>query len=369
MTLAAIGLVAYPTRLLRAGAIGSTLTRQNLTFDSTTDRVAFIGSMPVADTLDKVYFRTGTVTTGTTVEVRIESLSNGRPSGSLIAAGASVTVEIADANDNAWKTAAIGTPPTLAAGAEFAVVIKYSSGSTPNLQFTAAEAELHGLYGHSPACLQDTGAGTWANAAGQWNWIIEGGSSGVLHLPGLLPADGSGTLQAFNSGSSPDEYALKFVAPFKARCVGLSAALFNIAAGADFTLSLWPASSSVDGDALGQAARDGDLALSTTQDGYVSAFFAPVTLVAGTTYYAGIRADTANNLSAGLLPAPSGITNAMRGFPLGANTAHLSTRAWSAGSAGAWTDTTTTLPLISLLLDQLDDGAGGGRAQFLIGGM
>ena len=372
MTLAACGVMFWPAKQTLTGQTSSGGGALAATFDSNTDRVAWTGTSPVADTIDVVYFRTGTVTTGCTVQVQIESVgADGRPSGTILAAGANTTVAIADGDDNVWKTATIGTPPSVSQGDKFAIVITYSSGSTPSIQFAAtaaiAAADLSANY---PSCWQDTGAGTWVIVSGvtgslgigAWEWVVEFGSAGVVPLPCLSPLNGAITLNAITSSSTPDEYALRFKVPFKCRAIGVNAAVFNTAAGADFTLSLWPASSTTDGDALTQAVVDGDYANSTTADGNVMVYFpTSVTLSAGTTYYLGFRSDTANSVSIGTMSAAGtdAAANAIRAFGIPATgEVYLSTRSWTAGSAGAWTDTTTSIALLNLIIDQLDDGAG-----------
>ena len=364
----AIGQLSWPPRMIVGGPGTVSASTVALLFDSSTDKFAYVGSSHIADSLNKIYFRLGTVSTGggVTVDVRVETLTNGRPSGTLINAGANVNVVIADTDDNTWKTATLGTPATLTLGQDFAIVIVWVSGATPawnmvGLPMLNGNAHI----GHYPQALIDQ-TGSWVNA-GNVELFAEATTAGVIALPNLLPVDGAGVLTAITNASAPNEYALKFVAPVKCRVMGLSPCIWNIAAGADFTISLWPASSSVDGDALMQASVDGDIAFTTSQDGYVTVFDTPVELAAGTTYYLGVRADTANALSVGTLPIVTTITNAIRALPIDGCTAHLATRTWTTGTAGAWTDTTTTFPLMSLIIDQLDDGTGGGRAALSIG--
>ena len=379
MTLAACGKINWPPLQAVGSQFSSSMAAASATFDSTADRLAWVGRSPVADTLSSVAVRTGTVTTGDTIQIQIESVTNGRPSGTIIAAGANGTVAIADTDDNVWKTVSIGTPPTLALGDEFAIVITHSSGSTPNETFLGTSlVSLGQESSHYPILLQDTGAGTWAAIAGlagalgtgAWEWVVTWGTAGVVPLSGLSPLNGGATLTTIDSGSSPDEIALKFQVPFKCRCVGMKVMQFNNTAGSDFTYSLWPSSSTTDSDALAQVAEDGDFAGATTREGYVELLFdTAVTLSPATQYYAGVRADTANTFSVGVLSAAGtgAVTNAINAFgiPSGGNV-YQSTRAWSAGSAGAWTDTTTTLPMIHLIIDQLDDGASAGGTGFMM---
>lgn len=367
MTLQACGLVDFPLALGYGGAGGASLSNGVVTFDSATDRLAWVGFSYIADAIHKIYFRTGTVTTGDTVEVRIETVTNGKPSGTLWAANTNVTVAIADSDDNVWKTAALTADASVVIGSLYAIVIIHSSGATPNEQFSVAAPWILNNQGQVPIIWQDTGGGTWTSIQGAgtlagYNWIVEMTTAGVVQTNGLFPVD-TGVTNTYNSGSAPNEKALRFQVPFKCRVIGAKVSMFNTAAAADFTVTLWPASSTTDADALAQKAVDGDTTVSTTIDGnYLVYLSAAVTLSVNTTYYLGLRADTANNITLGeLTTAGTGEpATAMNAFPIpNAGAIYKSARTWTAGTAGAWTNTTTTMPLISLILDQLDDGAGG----------
>jgi hypothetical protein len=361
MALVNAGPIFLPALQLPGGPLASGLALGSIAFDSATDRAAWVGRAPVTDSLQTIYLRTGTVTTGCTLDVRVETVTNGRPSGTLLGTNTNASVVVDNADDNVWKTATLTAAASLTKGQEFAIVVVVSSG-TPNMNLAAPPGSLvtYAILAHYPLTLQDTGGGTWATQGAGWEWIVQFASAGVVPLVGLNPTSGAGTITAFNSGTSPDERALRFQAPMKCRVAGLRLAMFNIAAGGDFTASLWDATGDVDGEALAQASIDGDFALSATQDGYVDLLFAtPVELSAGTTYYAGVRADTANNIGLAEF-SNANVTNALRGFQGVDASMYLSTRTWTAGAAGAWSDTTTTLPLIYLIVDQLDDGAGGG---------
>lgn len=199
-------------------------------------------------------------------------------------------------------------------------------------------------------------------------------AAGAVTFPGLIPLNGAGTIAAFNSGTNPNERALKLVAPAKMRVIGLSLALFNNAAGSDVTFSIWDSTDNPGAGPtpLAQTSLDGDYPYSATADGVVHVFFAaPLTLTAGSTYYIGVKPTTANNI--GLMELSAAGTGAsstgIRAFGIGTVTAHLSTRQWVSTDPGAWTDTTTTLPAISLIVDQIDDGAsaGGGGGMRMAG--
>jgi TM2 domain-containing membrane protein YozV len=366
MALQNIGQMIWPTPQICGGSIALGLAVSSIAFDSATDRLFWIGRAPVTDTLTTLYLRTATVTTGCTIDVRIETVTNGRPSGTLFGTNTNINVVVADVDDNAWKTATLTAGASLSRGDEFAIVITVASG-TPNMNFAGFPSETFSsasnqtpvTNAHYPLMMQDTGAGTWAFISTGFAWICQFSTAGVIPMTNMTPVDGAGTITAFNSGSSPDEYALQFVAPVDMRIAGIRAALFNVAAGADFTFSLWD-SGTTDAGALAQQSQDGDFATTTSRDGFVDLLFdTPVEIAAGTTYRLGVRADTANNLSIGSY-ANTTVTNAMRAMHGVISTMQLATRAWTAGTAGPWTNTTTTIPLIYALIDQLDDGAGGG---------
>jgi hypothetical protein len=364
MTLRNVGRWIWPSQILQGGPLSSALTSVTVAFDSATDRIAWVGRSPISDSIASIHFRLGSVTTGCTVQVRIETVVNGRPSGTLWATDTSASVVIADTDDNTWKTATLTAAAALTPDDEFAIVIIVTSG-TPNLQFRTPPNNggfSAPVIAHYPLTLHDTGGGTWGAQSAGWEMIVQYQTAGVVPMIGLDPTTASGTVQAFNSGTSPNERALRFQKPVRCRVKGLRVFLFNIAAGADLTFSLWDATGDADVEALGQATLDGDFALTTTQDGPVDLFFAsPVTIEADTTYYAGVRADTANNIGTGEV-ANSAVANALLAYD-GVNAEmYLATRTWTAGAAGAWTDTTTTLPLIHLIIDQAEDGVSAGGA-------
>lgn len=360
MALVSCGLLYYPTRTFQAGSFNSNMAGAGIGYDSDTDVITYIGMMPFDDTIEVVRWRTATVTTGATLDVAVESLTNGRPSGSLIAAGATASVVVADGDDSTVKTATMGTPPSLNAGDKFAITWRVdTTGPTPagNL-FTRTTVETS-WGGQLPLPLQDAGAGTWAAiTGGQLLAQIELGTVGVWPFPGLFAsAAQDAVITSFNSGTgSNNERGSKLVVPMACEVIGVSVYLGNVAAGGDFTLSLWPSSSTTDGDALGQGAWDGDTLSSTTQDGWVDVYFDPVTLAAGDTVYIAVRPDTTNNVAVFHYTA---INSTTLGFP-GPATYHNATRLWTAGSAAAWTLNTNIIQPCALILSKLDDGTGGG---------
>lgn len=368
MTLVNIGRAYWPRKPLRAsggftGLTWSSLSGGAFTLDSTADKLAVIvkNALAAQDTLLDVYFRTGTIAAagGDTVDARIETVSGGRPSGTLFDTGSNASVAIADTDDNTWIRAQIngGSGVVIDPGEEFAVVIASSSG-TPAITLYAPSPSFEAVM--SPVVLQNsTGAyAVPATNAGAVAMILVFQNAGVIYVPNMLPLDGDPSVTNIGNGN---ERAVKFQLPFKGRCIGMGVAMGNFAAGSQVTGSLWATDGNTDAEALGQHVQDGDFAYSTSDDGYCEFYWPPVELAKATDYWAGVRQDTAANAAHYTCNVPASPANAIRAFGIPTNTFFLATRAWAAGTAGAWTETATeTFPLIYLIFDQMDDGEGAG---------
>jgi len=371
MTMVACGVSQWPRPLFTNGNANNTGTVGSITLDSTADQLAWLGKALFTDNLTKIYFRTVAVTTGADVDVRIETVTNGRPSGALWAANTNVVVTVADSDDNVWKTATLTSAASLTMGDEFAIVINSSAG-TPNMDLAATNTSfVGGGLGQYPILLFNSTGAFAALTVRNLEWIAEFASAGIKYLPGLAPLDGALTLTSYDNATATNERGLRFQSPFKARCIGARALIGNIVAGGDFTVSLWDATGDTDAEALGQSVIDGDT-VATTTDGYFEVYWdAPVTLSINTTYYLGVRADTANNIT--LFECTTAGTGepatAIKAFPAESAELYLATRTWSGGTGSAWSPTTTTMPIIELIFDQLDDGAAasGGNANILGG--
>ena len=353
--------IMYPTVIAVEEHGGYTGGGSNHAFNATTTKFAYCYEAPVTDTITELYFRTGTVTTGTTVRFSVQTCgTDGRPSGTLWAANTEGTVAIADANDNVWKTVTLTASASVTAGNKVAIVFEYSSGAVPSLNITGLQSGLFDDCPHWPLRFTDTGAGwaTWSTSS-PICWIIKYGTAGIIFHSSLTPLDPSITVTSFDNATATHERGTKFTVPMKCRVRGFKVLLGNFDAGADYTHTLWPASSTGDGDALRQGTCDGDIVYSTTEDGYrIHMFSSPYELAVGTTYYIGIRADTANNI--GIYEGTfSGVTGQSGGLP-GGSTWFTVTRTWAAGVGSAWTEDAARTPFINLIIDQLDDGVGGG---------
>lgn len=364
-TLVDIGAIFWPPQLNNGGPSSASFGTNAVTINASNDQYAFVGIAPRTTNIKKIHFRTGTVTAGgTTTTVGVYQVgTDGRPAltptlWSANGTGANPSGTLTVAGSNTWQTVTLTNQAELVAGDVFAVVI--STTGSPNYQVLEAAGHAAGFEGQTPLHLLSDAGGAYANTGNSSPWVAMFESStanDILHYPGITPQDGSGTLTGYSTGSTPDEWGMKFVAPFRGRITGLRVMCANFAAASTLLASLWDSTADAGASPTPLAqgpSFDGDTTISTTQDGYINFYFTtPYEVTPGTTYYAGIRATSANAIAIGALPVTAGITNAIRGFPIGSNTIHLAKRTWTGADPGAWADTTTTLPVISLIFDKI----------------
>lgn len=335
---------------LTDGNVYNISTSSVFLLDAADEAAGLVVTAPKAGNIRNVSFRTGTVTTGATVDVRIETVdaATGNPSGTLWATNTNVSHAINAADDNVWLTTGnLTASATVAKGDKIAVVIVNPSVSPGTLRI-ASMPQITQI----PQGLLKT-AGSWAKQLEVPAIALQydDGSYGFIdNIFGGLTAI---TLTAFNSGSTPDEAAIKFTCPVKMTVSGIWAHVGNIAAGADFDLVLYDSDGST---VLESVSIDGDHAISTAADNPLAVRFdTDVTLNAGSSYRVAVKPTTANNISRCVADFISAA--AIASSPIGPTTALTSTRT----DAGAWTDTDTDSVLLAgVIVTQLDDGAGGG---------
>jgi len=150
----------------------------------------------------------------------------------------------------------------------------------------------------------------------------------------------------FNNTDTPDEKALRFQVPFKCRAWGCwipvevdgatDIVLYDSAGAVKATISLNP-----------------DVRLNSSQVAYFLPFATPVTLDINSTYRLAIKPTSTTDIRAmSVIVDEVAIMDQLSG----GQSVYYSERT----NGGAWTDTTTKRMLAGIILDQLDDGVGGG---------
>jgi hypothetical protein len=163
----------------------------------------------------------------------------------------------------------------------------------------------------------------------------------------------------FNSGTTPDEKALRFQLPAPMRVIGIA---YRGTLTGDADVVLYDSG----GSTLATVTADKDLRNGSAAIWNTVYFSSAVELAASTTYRAALKPTSGTNVMVQDLSAG---TNARLGTLPTGTACYLSTRT----DAGAWTDTNTDLPLIALIVNGVDDGTGGGGGTYtaaprLVGG-
>jgi hypothetical protein len=252
----------------------------------------------------------------------------------------------------------LSAPATATAGGMAAVVWEFSGTGSIGLYmggggsnaFTASSFPYSATYNgttwtKSPdrgfLGLQYTNSsGTWENCNSEFSYGTQDSSSYLTTL-------------TYTSSSSPNEYALKFVLPFKARLVGYWA-IASINSAATYSVNLYEGS---DGTAkLTSETMSGAVSGVAGSPRYRCGFFSSSYVCsAGTEYRLGYKALNTNNMSVYRIAMPSTPGNAMLGILPGGTALTESSRT----GTGAWTDTDYNRPYFGLILDQLGDDVGG----------
>jgi len=356
------------TNLVGANATSLTIAVSNNVIDNSADKVGVCLTATESRTITKVRFRCGTITSaGGTTTVSINTVgADGKPSTTLWNSPTNTTSgTVTVSGSNTWQLVTLTAGASVTADQRFSIVL--STDGSPN--YTTFQYQTQNSSDFSgPHCtlwLDNAGGGYAAVVSAGVVEIILEDADGPFYQAGLSPLDGAVVLQAISTAGT-EEVALRFQVPFKARCRGIGVVLYNCSAASDVKATLWSSDSpsganDAHASSLARSAlRDGDSMPATTTDGIVWFWFTtPYTLAINTTYYAGIRNETAATANTGYLALPS-ITGV-----LGANgsgtAAYFASRQWAAGTAsGTFTDDTAKIPQIALVIDQLDDGAGAG---------
>lgn len=321
------------------------ITYGSFLIDASTEKFAMVFRIPKTGNIHKIGFLTGTVGTSDTLKVGLQTLSGGDPTGT--AYGGMTAGTQASLSSNTWYTVTLAGDASAMAGDEVAAVIEFNSfvAGSVNLQVinpSSAISRSFPYIGHY--------TGSWAKGPYAPVLYIEYDDGSTDHIAGVFPYSALAET-AFNSGSTPDEYAIRFQVPFPSRYRGYWG---WIGANGNYDVVLYDS--------------DGTTALSTISVLAVNSTTAAarwierkiatgVSLSANTTYRLAFKPTTGSNITINIATIS---TAAIFGQMEGGTAFYRSTRT----DAGAWTDTTTSRLLAGLFLDQFDDatgGSGGGR--------
>lgn len=299
-----------------------------------------------------VSFRASTATGSPNIVVSIEDLdASGFPSGTpAFGSIASVATLVASSTN---PVIALGASATIPKGTVFAVKAAYSSGTSLIIQ------DFGGLstpvYNALPYRVVNTGAPTRGALSGFMECFALGSNSTTFYqVPGTIPVSAI-TNSAFNNTSAAKR-GLKFTPPMNCRAVGLRWA--NVGSTGNFNAILCTGDASGTELSSSSTAFDGDIA--SLANSLTTVYFDnPVTLVAGTAYRVVLEPSSATNINLSFLTIP---TDQFGATPAGLNAVYTTF------VTATWTDSTTQIPIMEVIIDQVDNGSGTGGVVGVIGG-
>jgi hypothetical protein len=349
MSLTAFGPVFLPDV---PGLTSGAPTFTSFTIDAAAEKVAAIIPGGVfGQAIRKILWRTGTVTTGDTVDVRVETVDNttGNPTGTLVNANANASQVVANGDDDTMFTTTLTADADVSALDYFAVVI-VNGGGGGNMQISIYGDDANTL----PYTDHFTASWTKNSLAPVVGFELADGS--YIYVPGCWPIQ-TITTSTFNNGSTPDVYANRITIATPCKVSGFWT-WFNNASVSDCAVKLYD----TDGvTVLASTTLDATNTISTNII-TVRRFASEITLAAGN-YWLGLEPTSTNNVSVYDFTVPSAA--ALASFQGGASM-QFSTAKNPSGT-GSWTTTATRRLYLGLLFSAFDDGAGGGGGVSVLG--
>jgi hypothetical protein len=329
--------------------------------DATGEKMAMVGQIWQKDwtsgtkAIRKIGFLPSAVTSagGSGLTVSLQSVSaSGPPVQPDETQDETVAVLLSALTANTqFTTGALSADRTVSPGELVAVVLEFDGSGrlgadTLTLRMTTSQSN------HMPACVLKTG-GSWAIQSGQPNVFFEFSDGTFGTFLGALPLSGAiTTFTAYASTGTPDERGLKLSLPFPYRIVGIFHVTPTNANNSDYQIRVENGAATL----LGSLSIDANQVPANASRPDVR-HLAPATaasldIAANTDTYVSLRATAAGTL--GVYYIDHGAAG-HRALTVGTNIAGV-----SRSDAGAWTESTTQIPMIGVMVEALSDGAGGG---------
>lgn len=331
------GPITFPSWPTKPGAAPNLAT---LVLDASGEKAAVICYAPKTGNIAKIGWPTATVTTGSTFDVRLETVSlvTGDPTGTLWNTTTNGSQVVANADDNVWLTTTLTSQAAVVQGDTIAVVLVQTTGNMSTNNF---------FDDFNNIAYPDHFTAAWSKQATQCGMMaLEYSDGSYAHITGVHPYLAV-SYTSFNSGSTPDERGLYFSFPFPVQVSGWWAWADG---DEDFTVRLYDSDGST---VLLSSLADTNVRSEPTGGGICRRQFAgTVNLSANTFYRLTVLPGTATDVRLGDFDVnAAAIMDACEG---GRNF-HFTSRT----DGGVWTQTTTKRPWMGLLVNALSDGEGG----------
>lgn len=237
----------YPSIVMENIAAGPTYSTTSFVIDAANEKGGVVYQAPKTGSVTHIWWRTGVVTTGATVNVRIETVgATGDPTGTPC--GTQGTQVVADTDDNVDFFTPLGANCSVTRGTVYAILIENPAASFGNMQIVGNSDRLaYFPYGLSYTTGYGKGAVS-VMAAMRYS----DGTYG--YVPGIDLFD-SITSRTYNNGSTPDIWGNRFKFKTKKRVYG---AYLHGDFDGDFTVKIISSTYADGGGALASYAYDAD---------------------------------------------------------------------------------------------------------------
>lgn len=344
-----VGQSPYPRSV---GGIAGIPSFSSFLLDAADEAVGMVVSVPKTGNIRKVGFATRTVTTGATVDVRLETLSAGFPSGTLWATNTNGSQIIADANDNTAFLTTLTADASVTRGQLIGVVIKNPSVSPGNLNIAGYGDDVVGF----PFTALFTG-GSWALQSPGPLVSFEYADGTYASSPACYPPSTAITTNTIGTGSTPDVVGVYFKVPFPCRVIGAWAHVdFDAACAVRLVTTAYNQGAGT--GILGSIDIGADDDANANQVVIYRLFPSDIDLAADTYYRLVVEPTSASTVSVYDLNVPS-----LAALSAWAGPDWVFTTAKDPTGDGDWTNYnsgTFRVPLMGLLLSGFDAGGGGG---------
>jgi len=302
-------------------------------------KIGVVFHAPKTGTIDRVCFRTGTITGTSSVDVRIETVTAGKPSGTLLGAGSNVSSGTLSSNTNYEVT--LTTPIAVTIGDTIALAYAWSAGSVTIVNggtspYIQPLIQFPGLY-------IDTGAGYGQISSRTANFALRYNDTKYSSPIGTFWQPVVSTSGTYSSG----EKGVRFRLPFTCQVNGFyhifdpdTTLVFNLYADATAPGGTKLLTKTV--DVLNFAAA--------AQIPSFGHFNSEIVLSANTWYRLTVEVSSASTRFT-FTDYPS---NEQMDASFGGRDFYL-----TESSGGTWTDTNTRVPRLAVGINGLDDGVGG----------
>jgi hypothetical protein len=307
-------------------------------------KIGFNFQAPKTGTIDRILWQSGTASGSPTVDVRLETVGTGSPSGTLF--GTNTNIVTGTVASNTAYESTLTTGASVTQGEDFlSLVWAYNSGTS--IQIALASSTAGSMQLNLP---QISTAGTYSLISGRLPYAALRYSDGTYCpiAPGGVAYGVGSTTSQYTSGEEGVRF--RFAHP-----VRISGFWSTHDPDVDVTYNLYADATAPGGTAIRSLTVSANRFIQKNAVVSQYNFSSAVTLSANTWY----RLVGASSGSPGTRFSINTIPSAS--YAAAVATDHHQTKS----SGGSWTDTTTILPQIGVIADGFDDGVGGGGGLIL----